>query len=460
MKKLNIIILIVVLMSICKYGECAKESVRHVDENVVFNETLNSIYDLSEGNNAVVLGVALDGGVGTFNGADYLQYNQRPDIVPDYTSLLTMICRVRFDNFDAQQNLMYEGTSNGDTFTKIQWFVNTSGIMDGGHRETPAGTFRDWDPSTTTLETNRWYELAVCLDTANNTVNYYVDGALTNSASSNGTGQPITESAVNIRKLVGAGNAAGVPANFLNGRMDFLQIYNVCLTSKDIELFFEKSLYIDSTNDGMLGRWPVSRVESANDISGNNQDGVWSGGADYTFDQYGRAGNAFLGNGIRYILLPSSLVVGADDFSVTYWVKVADGYASEGHIFGRGGGGIVGSFVSRFASGSINVGLSNETQINLPGFNDGNWHQIVITCDRDGNMVVFVDSVSQATQDISGSSGVPINNNTFAIGTENDSTPSNTITGSISDVRLYSRILSKTEIDKIYRQGSRRIIND
>ncbi|SFS56093.1 Concanavalin A-like lectin/glucanases superfamily protein [Zhouia amylolytica] len=115
---------------------------------------------------------------------------------------------------------------------------------------------------------------------------------------------------------------------------------------------------------------------------------------------------------------PSSLDFrGTEDFSISVWVNTTSTNDDPSIIADKdwGSGGNPG-FILAYTGGTwkLNVGDgSNRIDINgLGPVNDGEWHQLVVTFDRDGDAVAYQDGVEVGSADMSGigdiTSGYPI----------------------------------------------------
>lgn len=92
---------------------------------------------------------------------------------------------------------------------------------------------------------------------------------------------------------------------------------------------------------------------------------------------------------------------------------------------------------------------TNSITINAgAGFNNGAWHHVAATYDRDGNMVLYVNGSSAASASISAHSAVNCNGSALLYVGQYGS--SNFLFGRIRDCRVYNRALSASEVSDIY----------
>ena len=139
------------------------------------------------------------------------------------------------------------------------------------------------------------------------------------------------------------------------------------------------------------------------------------------------------------------------DFSIACWAKFDDfgqfgGFfasgssASNGIWFGHDNSGASPSYL-RFLSRSNTV--SEDSSANLTA---GSWVHVSVTCDRDGDLVMYQNGVAVHTASISSTSGENWNrqNDVYKLGT--DRSGNSHIDGHLDDWRLYSRVLTPREV--------------
>ena len=108
--------------------------------------------------------------------------------------------------------------------------------------------------------------------------------------------------------------------------------------------------------------------------------------------------------------------------------------------------GYVLSFPANGPAWKVNIGDgSRRVDINGGAIDDGNWHHLAVTFDRDGMMTVYEDGSLIRAEDISTigniNSGLP-----FAIGQDGTHTYTDWFDGEISEVRLWNSVLSAETI--------------
>lgn len=218
-----------------------------------------------------------------------------------------------------------------------------------------------------------------------------------------------------------------------------------------------------SLTSGLVAHYPFSG--NANDQIGNNNNGLVNG-ATLTSDRFGNANSAYQFNGVNnYIELPNAngLNVGTTSFSICAWIKTSNNQ-KRGRVLSKGAAFCSTGYGIRTTdqNGTIlsSVASNGNCQVLMPGnkvINDGQWHQIVAVFDRTVNASIYIDGILDVEQKIDLSSFNYNNNQSAFIGFSNDSNAPEYFDGSIDDIRLYLRSLSKCDIEDLYKLESKGI---
>lgn len=145
--------------------------------------------------------------------------------------------------------------------------------------------------------------------------------------------------------------------------------------------------------------------------------------------------------------------------TISLWVKSSGAdtaYGFHGDVLieqGRGAFRLVEEDANQSDAGSISVQAGDAHFSSNATISDGNWHQAVLTYDQsgNGNVTLYVDGVldTQTTVDAwSWQTGVPFN-----LGWINDSYWE-LFNGQLDDVRIYSRMLTDSEVSQLYTSGA------
>ena len=143
----------------------------------------------------------------------------------------------------------------------------------------------------------------------------------------------------------------------------------------------------------------------------------------------------------------ATIDVGTGDFSLAFWARL-DSSASEGVLQKNGTAG----FAVKFNSGNLILTLNDSggsSDFTLASsLNDNKWHVYVITVDRNGNAIAYVDNVAQTGVSVSGKSGNLDNTSAFQIGVVGTDGNAGVSLGNY--VALYKSALSASNAGKIY----------
>jgi Concanavalin A-like lectin/glucanases superfamily len=144
--------------------------------------------------------------------------------------------------------------------------------------------------------------------------------------------------------------------------------------------------------------------------------------------------------------------LGLDDRTVSLWFKTT---ATWGLMIGKGYSRTSNIHAIHLYNGNLTalMDISGTDRIvsTTTTVNDGKWHHVALTIDRDGNMVLYLDGVSKSTVDISADANVDSNTTyPFQIGRANKSTEPNYFDGTIDDVKIFKKVFSSTEATALY----------
>ena len=224
-------------------------------------------------------------------------------------------------------------------------------------------------------------------------------------------------------------------------------------------------------NLGLIAYWPMNEGTSttASDFSGNGNAGTLN-----TFAYPptatsgwgpGRMGNGLTFDGTSDYVDTANIADNLSSFSVSAWFnstsvasapvivsKISTGSFSTGvgwALFLRHtGSGTTGQLFFLVQGPDGNNWLGRYT---TNSYNDGNWHHVVAVFSG-SSIALYVDGVAPSTStDNGGTLGSFTNSNNVRLGRDADS---NYISGSLDEVRIYSRALSATEASDLYASGT------
>jgi hypothetical protein len=326
-------------------------------------------------------------------------------------------------------------------------------ISDGTNVAQPQSTtgVNMWD--------NQWHHVAGVFDptlAAADRAKIYVDGKFNNFATYNGT----TLRTVTTKPFrIGSGNTYD-----FTGLIDDVRIYNYARTQAQIAWDYNRGKPVGSwrMDEKAAGQAVDTSAGYIKDDSDNNNDGTASATtwAAYATGKFGSA-LSFDGNDYVTVSNSSSLKFGTGDFALSLWVKVTAAAANYPLDIDTGGRYVI--VVN--ADGSITWEIDDDAAhaINSgglgSGFNDGNWHNIVVVFNRGGNAITYKD-------------GVQIDSRSIATVTGNVSPTGNLIIGArysidqgyfhglIDDVRIYNYARTADQILQDYNAGAAARLGD
>lgn len=217
------------------------------------------------------------------------------------------------------------------------------------------------------------------------------------------------------------------------------------------------------------------------DASGNNLHATDAGSESTSFESDPQRGMvARFGIGAHAQLpLDPKLDFGTQDFSVAFWVKIADGVipSSDPVIIGNkdwGSGGNTGFLVALDGANEVGShmwtvnaadGLGGRLDWDAddnatPNLVDGSWHFIAVVFDRDATMNVYLDGVLRQTDVAADSKELSLvpgdlapDNLPFTIMQDATGAYAADFEGFLDDILIYNRVLSQEEITTVNENG-------
>lgn len=243
-----------------------------------------------------------------------------------------------------------------------------------------------------------------------------------------------------------------------NGLGNFENLKNIPLNAF-ADSSVENNIVTNIPTDQLLAGWPLRG--DTDDISGNGLDATNNGATLTETDRFGNANNSYLFDGVNdYMTAPgSTLALGLSDRSISLWLKCSS-TSSSGQLGGVTGNDGVGGGAQDGYSMQVSANSSNgiirtpaaQDLANVGDLNaDTDWKHFVCTWDRDGNMSVYLNGVFVTSTDITAYSAVDIDyNKPFTFAARDGNSPDNFFDGAISDVYVYGKVLTQSEITQLY----------
>jgi hypothetical protein len=331
--------------------------------------------------------------------------------------------------------------------------------------------------STTSISLNTWYHIACVSDGSN--IKTYINGVEEGSSGISGSISETTDLAL-------SGNSYDGYSGYFTGRIDDVRFYNYARTPAQIAWDYNRGAPIawwkldectgttayDSSvngngdangNDGVINIGSSGDNSSAGTCSSGNSNEAWNNGTS------GKRGASLDLDGTDdYISAGDVLNLGTNDFSVSFWTKsslTTDGTIIEKmwDAFSSDGGEGWAIWLDSAGNFSLAIGDSQGvpfTTINSNdnNYNDGQWHSVVLTADRNGDATFYIDGVNQGGGDISSESSDLEDESTnpllIGINYNKGATKDRPFDGQIDDVRIYNYELTAQQIEMIMNNGA------
>ncbi len=309
------------------------------------------------------------------------------------------------------------------------------------------------------IRTNSWHHIVGVASGTNAYI--YVDGVLS------GSGTAKVRSAENAYNVDIGRRRDG---NYLTGLIDQVRIFNYARTPAQIAW--------DYNRGAPVGWWKFDECQGsvAHDSTLNNNHGTITIGASGTQTQVGTcttSGTAW-GNGVTgkrnaslnfdgtddYVSIGDpangALDFGTGDLSISAWTRYTSSSGTARIMAkrqGYNGDGTDKGFELYRNGGRMQIFFGDATGQTSPSststnYNDGNWHLVVVTLDRDGNASFYKDGRADGSGSISSLTSSISNTASLYVGSS--SAPSGYFTGQIDDVRVYNYALTGTQVKNLY----------
>lgn len=393
-------------------------------------------------------------GAYSFDGSDYLE---NPSITLNTTNV-TLSAWVQFTTVGVKSTIIeVDDSATGFTGTGLSFRDNTAGkfrfiVYDGTtiiSLETTTANYTD---------VNRWYHVVGTYD--GTTSKLYVDGV--QDGSTTGTINPMTLNSITL----GANrNGASSHANFHNGILDELGVWDTDLDATEISTLYNAGVGLSHSELGSL----TTNLVSYYGLDGNADDD--EGGNDLTVTgatlqevKLGDGAYSFITN--DYIdLADHTLLEFSNDFSVSFWIKYTQSDSVIRTIActafdpngGQGSGYNIFTFqgkifFDKWTSNSV-VPRANSTSL----YNDDAWHFVTITQDSTNGMEIKVDDVTDGTNADTNNVFYDGNANedySFIGACRNDGAVGNYLDAALDSIHFFDVALTDDNITTLFNSGA------
>jgi hypothetical protein len=308
--------------------------------------------------------------------------------------------------------LAYKGASGG------VWKLN---IGDGSNRiDIDGGSIND----------DQWHFIMATMDRDGDAV-IYQDGLEVGRTNMAAIGDATSGNPIRL-----AQDGEGDYPDWFVGNLGEVFIFDYAVTPEEVaNISTQRSGVQVRLQDGTVKNIPVTTTGGFDPI---DEDGKFSfkldGTDDYaTIDASGELDFAHLG-----------------DFTVAYWVKTTATNSDPVIVGNRQweGGSHIGTLTA-FTGGTWRAVSATPTRVNINGIstiNDGEWHLLTITRDRDGLKTVYMDGTAIETADISGVTGSFDSGFPWRIGQDADANYGDWFEGSVANCMFFDYVLTGEQV--------------
>jgi len=284
----------------------------------------------------------------------------------------------------------------------------------------------------------------------------YIDGELKTTASYAGATYVAGKSAIIGALVYTDGNTVYVDASvgYFKGKIDDIRIYNNALTEIQVQDLYK------SESSNLVAYYPFNG--NANDESGNGNHGTIIGTLTPTADRYGTEGKAYKFWHPDYISVPTNSSFFSDQFTVSYWYKVASYWGERGVLSCVGkNGGYQQYFTGTNFAYLIGYNFPRENSYFSSNFTvsdqPGIWHHNTVTYQKTGeNLSIskfYINGELKKTDNQPVVIAYP-GEEKFNLGKNVDVN----FNGELDDIRIYSRALTGQEIKDLFITGTKPVL--
>jgi len=353
-------------------------------------------------------------------------------------------------------NTGFSHNTGGGTYAVIgSYLTSSSGALAGYVRiagvaysaTTPVYSSGYWNGA--------WHHVCTTFDKnlSSGRLKLYVDGVI--AGSNNAASGDID---AGITPVIGAWKNSG-PFEYFNGDTDEVRVYTRALSAEEIAKLYQ-STAPDNPDTGLKGYWSFNGPDvsgtTASDRSGQGNNGTLTNGPTVTTGKIGQA-LSFDGSNDYVSAGDVNAVDGASTVTLSGWFRRG---ASNAYLtVGKSVSGMRTFNINFYNDGRVYVNVG-DGGVNSYGYftsNDTDWHHVVFVFD--GNLSgnanrakAYLDGVQQSlTFNNTIPAATQASSDSFEIGRDvNLGTYSS---GSIDEVRLYSRAFTQTEVTNLYNLG-------
>lgn len=239
----------------------------------------------------------------------------------------------------------------------------------------------------------------------------------------------------------------------MKNKILLLLVFGLIMTT---QMIYAQTPYYIPTN-GLVGYWPFNG--NANDQSGNGLNGI-ENNMIYDIDRNGNINSCLNinGNTNRWIdvAISNQTLVNQQSKTFSMWVKLPVNYTGisyYNHIITMANlpwMQVLGNYPTYISNGYVNKFVFNgQLPVSNQQFNDNLWHNIIVVCDGNFNMELYLDGLLVGNQSFPSTNNFT-NLNQIRIGNNLSNFSQCAFAGQIDDIGIWNRTLTQQEITNMY----------
>lgn len=256
-----------------------------------------------------------------------------------------------------------------------------------------------------------------------------------------------------------------------NGLIDEVRVYKRAVSAEEAAALYEQDKPKADLESGLVLYASFDEGNAA-DESGNGHDGALTGSPAFADGVRGKA--ISLDNGsvagsssaqaVQYVDFGTGLnsLLGGADFTLSMWVKTSGNGSNNGTILSNkdyASGNNIGLAIGNYNNASdvdvrVNFSAKQGSRIENRGVtaNDDQWHQLLTTFDRDGNMVTYLDGEQVKSTSMTSQEGLSVDTKLPLILGADGKKVYGMSGCTVDELRIYDRVLTTADIAALYRE--------
>jgi hypothetical protein len=285
--------------------------------------------------------------------------------------------------------------------------------------------------STALIDANFWNYVTVVYNETTGAASFYKNAIFSNSVTFTQRGSYTW----NGDNRIGAYATGGFP---FSGSLDDVRMYNKALTTSEIQSLYDLA-------PSLIAHWTFDEGSgtTAGNSAGSGNVGTLTNGPTWTTGKVGSGALSF--DGSNDVLMLNSVNFNTGDLTFSAWIYRTTGGNANGWVMGSTGQEFAADNVNRricFTSNNATYLCTASNTLNLNA-----WQHVAVVRTLSGAATIYINGTQVAT----GATGAPIASASWAIGNYPSAAGNvRPFAGKIDDVRVYSRLVTSSEISTMY----------